>query len=147
MKKWIVDVEEDRDGAYIKLPDDLLYEVQWKEGDEIEWIDNEDGSWTMKKKEVPVETEFVLVEAIQMYRMRYVVEVPKGKTEWAGDTVTMNEAKEFSQKDLGETITTMRAVSREEILKLCDEDNSYVKSWNIDAKFKSFVTYMESNDE
>ena len=99
----------------------------------------------MRKKEV--ETELVLVEAIQMYRMRYVVEVPKGKTEWAGDTVCMHEAEEFSQKDLGETITSMRTVTQEEVLKLCDEDNDYVKSWDDEFKLKKFVTYMESNDE
>ena len=145
MRKWTVDVEEDRDGAYINLPKDLLDEVKWKEGDIIEWIDNKDGSWTMRKKEV--ETELVLVEAIQMYRMRYVVEVPKGKTEWAGDTVCMHEAEEFSQKDLGETITSMRTVTQEEVLKLCDEDNDYVKSWDDEFKLKKFVTYMESNDE
>ena len=145
MRKWTVDVEEDRDGAYINLPKDLLDEVKWKEGDIIEWIDNKDGSWTMRKKEV--ETELVLVEAVQMYRTRYVVEVPKGKTEWAGDTVCMHEAEEFSQKDLGETITSMRTVTQEEVLKLCDEDNDYVKSWDDEFKLKKFVTYMESNDE
>ena len=43
------------------------------------------------------ETEWVLVECVSTFRMRYMVEVPKDKSEYALDTVTMNEAKEFSQ--------------------------------------------------
>jgi hypothetical protein len=44
-----------------------------------------------------MKTEFVLVECVSTFRMRYVVEVPEGKSEYALDTVVMNEANEFSQ--------------------------------------------------
>lgn len=140
MKRWIADVEEDRDGAYINLPQDLLDEVQWKEGDKIEWIDNKDGSWTMKKKE---ETELVLVEAVSIFRMRYVVEVPAGKAEWALDTVTCNDAVEFSQHHVGEEIVSHRVISREEAIRLCEEDNEYCKTWSDENKFKAFVTPIQ----
>jgi hypothetical protein len=33
----------------IKLPDELIEELQWFDGDEIIWIDNNDGSFTVKK--------------------------------------------------------------------------------------------------
>lgn len=46
----IVDVKWDGDEAYLVFPEGTLPE-EWKEGDLIEWIDNKDGSWTMKKKE------------------------------------------------------------------------------------------------
>jgi hypothetical protein len=84
--------------------------------------------------------EFVMVEAIHQYRMRYVVEVPIGEKDWATDTVIMEEAKEFSQESLGETIISSRVINEDEILKLCDEDNDYVKTWNDEHKFTAFVT-------
>jgi hypothetical protein len=87
--------------------------------------------------------EFVIVEALHQYRMRYVVEVPIGQKEWATDTVIMEEAKEFSQESLGETIISSRVIKEDEILKLCDEDNDYVKTWNDEHKFNTFVTFRK----
>lgn len=46
----MVDVKWDGDEAYLVFPEGALPE-EWKIGDLIEWIDNKDGSWTMKKKE------------------------------------------------------------------------------------------------
>ena len=89
---------------------------------------------------VQVKTEWVLVECIQSYRMRYMVEVPEGKSEYALDTVSMREAKEFSQEDIGETIVSHRVVTESEALKMCDEDNDYCKSWSEELKVKSFFT-------
>ena len=89
------------------------------------------------------ETELVLVECIQQYRMRYVVEVPVGKSDWALDTVTMEEAVEFSQLSLGETIVSHRVVSKDDVLKLCDIDNDYCSSWDTEKKFDVFVTPLE----
>ncbi len=48
-KSWIIAVEEDPitgDGI-ITFPKDLLDETGWKEGDNIIWKDNKDGSWTL----------------------------------------------------------------------------------------------------
>ena len=86
------------------------------------------------------EKQLVLVECIQQYRMRYVVEVPVGKLAWADDTVVMDEAKEFSQLSLGETLISSRVVTKEEVLRLCDEDNDYCQSWTDEAKLETFVT-------
>lgn len=46
----IVDVKWEGDEAFLEFPEGTLPE-EWKVGDLIEWIDNKDGSWTMKKKE------------------------------------------------------------------------------------------------
>ena len=137
-KSWIATVQEDDFGAqYIEFSDERLAEAGWKEGDTIEWIDNGDGSWTLKKKE---EMEWVMVEAIQSFRMRYMVQVPKGKADWALDTVTMNEAKEFSQEALPETIVSHRVVTEDEAIEICDIDNTYIKSWTREQKIKAFFT-------
>lgn len=86
-------------------------------------------------------TEWVMVETVSMFRMRYMVEVPKGKKEYALDTVVCNEAKEFSQEHLGETIVSHRVVTKKEALKICDEDNNYCSSWTDDKKESAFFTH------
>jgi hypothetical protein len=87
------------------------------------------------------ETEWVLVECVSQFRMRYMVEVPKGKSEWALDTVTLNEAREFSQEHLGETIVSHRVMTEQEALQLCDQDNSYVVGkWTDKQKKAAFFT-------
>jgi hypothetical protein len=144
-KTWTINLEEDPETGDLILPltPDILEQTGWKTGDSIDWIDNKDGSWTMKK----IETQWVLVETISMFRERYMVEVPTGtdsygndKADWALDTVTMSEAKEFSQEHLGETIVSHRVVTKEDALALCDKDNVYAKPWNDELKMQSFFT-------
>ena len=146
-KTWTLEVKEDPENGYciLEFPEDLMEEAGWKEGDELEWIDNKNGSYTLKKKEP---TEWVLVECVSTFRERYMVEVPKGKAEWALDTVTMNEAKEFSQEHIGEQIVSHRVVSKEEALTLCDKDNDYGSSWDEELKVKNFfTTWKEQKNE
>ena len=88
-------------------------------------------------------SKWVLVEAVSMFRMRYMVEAPDDHPEYALDTVTMNEAKEFSQEHLDEVITSHRVVTLEEALKICDEDNSYLKTWTDKQKIDGLFTSME----
>ena len=146
-KSWTINLEEDPETGDLILPlnDDILEGTGWKTGDNIEWIDNKDGSWTMKK----IETQWVLVETVSTFRERYMVEVPVGidrygkdKADWALDTVTLSEAKEFSQEHLGETIVSHRVVTKEEALALCDKDNAYCKAWTEEHKVATFFTSM-----
>ena len=83
---------------------------------------------------------WVLVEAIQSYRMRYMVEAPATNPEYAMDDVTMEDAKEFSQLALPEVITSHRVMTQEEALILCDVDNNYTNDWTIDQKINAFFT-------
>jgi hypothetical protein len=138
-KSWTVEVEQAPDGEYfIQLTDEMLEHTDFKIGDEVEWIDRKDGSWELRKKQP--EMAWVLVEAVQQFRMRYMVQVPASNPEWAMDTVVMKEAKEFSQYDMGETIVSHRVVSEEEAFEICDKDNDYTKSWNDEQKMRAFFT-------
>ena len=148
MKSYTVILEEDPETGDLILPfpEDMLKEVGWKEGDTLDWEDNKDGTFSITKKEV-TEKQWVLVECVSQFRQRYMVEVPVGidqfgkdKSEWALDTVTMNEAKEFSQEHLGETIVSHRVISREDALALCDKDNAYVAEWTEEQKLDTFFT-------
>ena len=88
-------------------------------------------------------SKWVMVEAISQFRMRYMVESPDDHPEYALDTVTMQEAKEFSQEHLGEVIVSHRVVSNEEALQICDTDNHYCSSWNDEQKMNAFFTTMQ----
>ena len=146
-KSWTINLEEDPETGDLILPlnDDILEQTGWKTGDSIDWTDNKDGSWTMKK----IKTQWVLVETVSTFRERYMVEVPVGvdrygkdKADWALDTVTLEEAKEFSQEHLGETIVSHRVVTKEEALAMCDKENEYAKVWNDEMKIQAFFTTM-----
>lgn len=142
-KSWIVDVQKDENGEpMIELPQDLLDEVNWSAGTQIEWVDNKDGTFTMKEA-----TELVMVECISQFRHRYLVEVPKGRTEWALDTVTCEQTKEFSQEHLGEVIVSHRIVSREEAINICDIDNSYASEWDVQKKINAFFTLRKDYEQ
>jgi hypothetical protein len=65
-----------------------------------------------------------LVEAISVFRIRYVIDTDS--EEWAADTVTMEEATEVGQKHLEEVIVSIREIDKEEYLRIFDEDNEYV---------------------
>ena len=95
------------------------------------------------------DTEFVLVETVSMFRMRYVIEVPKGKSEYALDDVVMRDAelKEFSQKHLDEIIVSHRTIKPKKIVKMIDNDNEYCKSWSPEKKLQTFVNFMETKNE
>jgi hypothetical protein len=62
-KKWILPVEETKDvdtdntEYFVSFPEDLLEKANLNEGDEIEWIDNKDGSYTIRKVTKPVTSD------------------------------------------------------------------------------------------
>jgi hypothetical protein len=135
-KSWTLDVQEKDGEFFIEFPDEVMEDAGWKVGDNINWTDNKDGSWTLTKSD----KVWVMVECVSMFRERYLVETPADHPEYALDTVVMNDAKEFSQEHIGETIVSHRVVSYEDALKQCDVDNSYVQGWTEEQKVKCFFT-------
>ena len=59
VKKWVLPVEDDESSGeyFITFPDDLLEAANLKEGDQIEWHDQGDGSFKLIKKVDKVEDE------------------------------------------------------------------------------------------
>jgi hypothetical protein len=59
LKSWTLNVEEDSKTGegILTLPEDLLKEAGWKEGDNLLWIDNKDGTWSLIKEDL---TNFVI---------------------------------------------------------------------------------------
>ena len=55
-KSWTVSLQVNPyfDDFYIEFPEEMLpylVELGWKVGDDLQWVDNQDGSFTVKKKE------------------------------------------------------------------------------------------------
>lgn len=88
----------------------------------------------------------VMVDCVLSYRTRYCVEAPADHPEYALDTVTMEQAKEFSQLYLGETIVSHRVVTQEEALKQFDVDNDYLKSWTEEQKITAAITQVDDEE-
>jgi len=136
-KTYTIDVQEREDGElFIELPQDILTEAGWKIGDRIKWTESDNGSFTLTK----ADTEWVLVECVSTFRTRYMVEVPRGRDAWALDTVTCEDAVEFSQKHLDETIVSHRVVPYDEAMNLCRADNGYIGSWSDEKVEEAFFT-------
>jgi hypothetical protein len=52
-QRWTITVEEDPTSGDLifPLPPEVLALQRWTEGDTLEWIDNDDGSWSIQKVE------------------------------------------------------------------------------------------------
>lgn len=75
-RSYTLDVQEDSDGQYLIFPDEEMKLLGWKEGDDIEWIDNGNGSWTLRKKEmqkVMIELEDEQVDAIVIQELKNAI--------------------------------------------------------------------------
>jgi hypothetical protein len=93
----------------------------------------------IQEEKPTIETELVLVEAISQFRIRYLVEVPVGKKEYALDTVTCEEAFEFGQEHIGETIVSHRIVKKEDLLEIALEDNKFATQELVDKSITRWV--------
>lgn len=151
-KTWTIELQEDpvTGECILEFPPEVIEHAGWAEGDTLTWEDVGNGSYSLTKKQ----TQWVLVDCVSTFRQRYMVEVPVGIDDqgqdmslWALDTVTMNEAKEFSQEHIGEQIVSHRVVSYDEAIALCDKDNDYTVAWNNDLKVKNFFTTMADQEQ
>jgi hypothetical protein len=54
MKSWTLQIEEDPEtgDGILTFPPDLLEEAGWKEGDTLQWINLDNGTWQLQKKNV-----------------------------------------------------------------------------------------------
>jgi hypothetical protein len=92
------------------------------------------------------EEKYVIVTALSSFRMRYCIpvsdlqkmnpDVPVEAEQWAEDSVTMEEAEEFSQLHLGESIIDTMVVDEETMLSLFDKDNRYLSGWTREKKLE-----------
>jgi hypothetical protein len=110
-------------------------------------------------------SKYVMVDTVSMFRMRYVVEVPddvgeeiyfKDGTrsfpitaeEYAMDTVTCEEAKEFTQYHIGENIVSTREVTLEEALAQYRKDEPVLgEAWDDEIIIKNAITPIGHSEQ
>lgn len=104
------------------------------------------------------EEKYVVVTTVSTFRERYCVPVsklqelnpdvditndPAKQVEWANDSVTAEEIKEFSQKWLGETILDTFILDEERALMLFNRDNEYLSDWTDEKKIEWMHDWKE----
>jgi len=101
--------------------------------------------------------DYVVVTTISSYRMRYVMhrddlqkknpQEPVNAIEWANDIVTTEECEEFSQNYMGECVVDTVEMTEDDMLKLFDSDNDYLREWTKDQKIELVRKNISSDDE
>ena len=91
-------------------------------------------------------TKLIMVETLSQFRHRYVVEVSDEAFNFeASDHVLYNDdAKEMSQYHLGEIVLSNREITKEEYIKLFNQDNDYLVGWLEDNKLAQINKLTET---
>jgi len=91
-----------------------------------------------------------MVDCLSQFRIRYCVEV-EDNIEHALDEVVCEyenlDFKEFSQEHLtpSPVIISHREITKEEYLRMFDEDNDYLKGWSEEQKL-NFINKINYNE-
>ena len=105
------------------------------------------------------ENKYVVVTCVSTHRIRYCVSVDDlqkmntdtpidgHEREWAMDSVTCEEIKEFSQEHIGESIVDSKMLNESQMLELFDEDNDYLKEWTKEQKIKWVRANIKTSNE
>lgn len=94
--------------------------------------------------------KLVMVDCLSQFRIRYCVEV-ENDIEHALDEVVCEyenlDFKEFSQEHLtpSPVIISHREITKEEYLRMFDEDNDYLKGWSEEQKL-NFINKINYNE-
>jgi hypothetical protein len=90
-------------------------------------------------------SKYYVVTTISQHRNRYVIPVDslqkenpdsQVSVEWAEDEVICDDAEEFSQVWLGETIIDSTEIDEEQALQMFDRENEHLQTWSRDQKLK-----------
>lgn len=94
--------------------------------------------------------KLVMVDCLSQFRIRYCIEV-EDNIEHALDEVVCEyenfDFKEFSQEHLtpSPVIISHREITKEEYLRMFDEDNDYLKGWSEEQKL-NFINKINYNE-
>ena len=86
-------------------------------------------------------SKIILIETVSTFRHLYAVELQDDEpNEYALDTVVSQEKglDDFAQNHIGENIFSHREITEEEYLKIFDQENRYLGSWEPEQK-KRFI--------
>ena len=80
-------------------------------------------------------SKYVMVNAISMFNMKYVIEVPdevedKDLLDHVQKQVAAENTKEFTQRHMGETVSNYSIVTKNEIIDHFRTEEPYFASWS-----------------
>ena len=140
MSKIVTLIQDEQTGEVIlPLPEELLDELDWVEGDLLNLQVNEDGALTLTRSD-EVATELVLIETISTFHHKYVVRAPVGHWKAADLAKQLNlidNANELSQNHVAEVVLSQRTISKQEFLDMANEQ---YPSWSEDQQLRVLTT-------
>jgi hypothetical protein len=105
------------------------------------------------------EERYVVVTTVSQFRQRYAIPVselqklntdidimndPVKQVEWANDSVSMEDIKEFSQHYLGESIIDTFILDEERVKLMFNRDNDYLSDWSDEKKMDFIKDWKQS---
>ena len=89
-------------------------------------------------------SKYVMVNAVSMFNMKYVIEVPdevedKDLLDHVEKQVKAENTKEFTQRHMGETVSNYDVVTQQEIIDTFRNEEPYFAEWS-DEKILQMVT-------
>lgn len=121
-----VQKDEKSDDHFLQLPNELMRELDWREGDALSWSVNGEGnsssviltntSLAARKAATPPELKIYEVQVLVSHRVRYAVKATSAEDAAAAVLKDDCEASEFDQNCLGIQVVCNREVSMEQYL-------------------------------
>jgi hypothetical protein len=136
MTKWTLPVIKGELGDYfIELSDEILESSGFEVGDTIVWTKNDNGSYTITKKENK-DTDIYIVETISSHHLKYAIRAKSAEDamDYVYRMSNSGDIVELHQKHHGEFVKDATKISKKEYLKCFDELNDYLKSWSKEQK-------------
>ena len=136
MTKWTLPIIKGELGDYfIELSDEILESSGFEVGDTIVWTKNDNGSYTLTKKESK-DTDIYIVETISSHSLKYAVRAKSAQDamDYVYRKFDSGEIVELHQRHQGEFVKDATKISKKEYLKRFDELNDYLKSWSKEQK-------------
>jgi hypothetical protein len=89
--------------------------------------------------------ELVLVECFSTFKMTYLVEVDVDAPHIEITNLVHKEdnGHEFAQQYLGLEVDSLRTVTEEQVIELCDKLNPHLKEWSDKKKVNHFILRKE----
>jgi hypothetical protein len=93
-----------------------------------------------------------MIDTISQHLVRFVIELEDNEPNQNAEDILVDRIEtdasfhEFSQAHLGNVILSKREISKEDYLRLFDEDNDYLSSWSEDQKLKFINKSQETQN-
>ena len=104
------------------------------------------GNWILHQKQNYLSHQQIMMNNDIRYIWENFINDDKYKKYFLSNEQEWNNNLEKVKKHIDENIVTTREISKEEYMRLFDEDNDYLKNWDIAQKMQ-YINTVKYNDE